>query len=292
MRRIGRLLRYMRPYTVHVVLSVLLMAVVGAMAGVPDSADQADHRQCAERGRVAGPGCCCFRIPNTHRTIDLQSFVPRHFHNAWTVVAVALVGSAIIKSICDYAGTLLTNKAGFGMITDLRNDFYDSMLRRSTAFFQRHTTGMLISTLINDIERVQTAMSTVLSDFLQQVFTLLCMIGAVIVVGGKMAWILLLFVPVIISSARRIGGSVRRRTRRGQDKLAEIQTIVHGDDHGQQHREGVRHGAVGDEALSASGGPPADSEYAVGGGAVGFVATDGCAGGGGDRAAAVCRKRP
>ena len=142
------------------------------------------------------------------------------------MVAVALVGSAILKAICDYAGTLLTNKAGFGMITDLRNDVYDTMLRRSTAFFQRHSTGMLISTLINDIERVQAAMSTVLSDFLQQVFTLLCMIGAVIVVGGKMAWILLLFVPVIISSARRIGGSVRRRTRRGQDKLAEIQTIV------------------------------------------------------------------
>ncbi len=139
---------------------------------------------------------------------------------------MALVGSAILKAICDYAGTLLTNKAGFGMITDLRNDLYDTLLRRSTAFFQRHSTGMLISTLINDIERVQAAMSTVLSDFLQQVFTLLFMIGTVIVVGGRMAWILLLFVPVIISSARRIGGSVRRRARRGQDKLAEIQTIV------------------------------------------------------------------
>jgi subfamily B ATP-binding cassette protein MsbA len=86
---------------------------------------------------------------------------------------------------------------------------------------------MLISTLINDIERVQTAMSTVLSDFLQQIFTLLFMIGAVVVVGGRMAWVLLLFVPVIVSSARRIGRGVRRTTRQGQDKLAEIQTIVH-----------------------------------------------------------------
>ena len=225
MRRIGRLLHYIRPYTVHVVISVLLMLVVGVLATfrillIKPIIDNA-LSPAESPARIP-----LFRIPNTHHTIDLQSFVPRHFHNAWTVVAVALVGSAILKAICDYAGTLLTNKAGFGMITDLRNDVYDTMLRRSTAFFQRHSTGMLISTLINDIERVQAAMSTVLSDFLQQVFTLLCMIGAVIVVGGKMAWILLLFVPVIISSARRIGGSVRRRTRRGQDKLAEIQTIV------------------------------------------------------------------
>jgi subfamily B ATP-binding cassette protein MsbA len=32
MRRIGRLLHYMRPYTAQVMVSVLLMAVVGAMA--------------------------------------------------------------------------------------------------------------------------------------------------------------------------------------------------------------------------------------------------------------------
>ena len=202
MRRIGRLLHYIRPYTVHVVISVLLMLVVGVLATFrillikPIIDNALSPAESPDKIPL-------FRIPNTHHTVDLQSFVPRHFHNAWTVVAVALVGSAILKAICDYAGTLLTNKAGFGMITDLRNDVYDTMLRRSTAFFQRHSTGMLISTLINDIERVQAAMSTVLSDFLQQVFTLLCMIGAVIVVGGKMAWILLLFVPVIISSARQ-----------------------------------------------------------------------------------------
>ena len=225
MRRIWRLLRYMRPYTVHVVVSVLLMAVVGALAAFrillikPILDNVLSAKSSPDQVLV-------FPIAGTHHQVNLQHLIPRHFHNAWTVVAVALVGSAILKAVCDYAGTLLTNKAGFGMITDLRNDLYDTMLRRSTAFFQRHSTGMLISTLINDIERVQAAMSTVLSDFLQQVFTLLFMIGAVIIVGGRMAWILLLFVPVIVSSARRIGGSVRRRTRRGQDKLAEIQTIV------------------------------------------------------------------
>ena len=226
MRRIGRLLHYMRPYSVHVVVSVLLMAVVGAMAAfrVMLIKPILDNVLSAK----ASPAqVLVFPIAGTKHVINLQGWLPAYFHNAWTVVAVALVGSAIVKSVCDYLGTLLTNKAGFGMITDLRNDLYDTLLKRSTAFFQRHSTGMLVSTLINDIERVQSAMSTVLSDFLQQVFTLLFMIGAVILVGGKMAWVLLLFVPVIISSARRIGRSVRRTTRRGQDKLAEIQTIVH-----------------------------------------------------------------
>ena len=225
MRRIWRLLRYARPYALYSLASVVLMAVVGAMAGLrvllikPIIDNVLSPRESPDQVLV-------FTIPHTHRVIDLQFLIPHHFHNAWTVVAVALIGSAVIKSICDYLGTLLANKAGFGMITDLRNNFYDSILRRSIAFFQRHTSGTLISTLINDVERVQTAMASILSDFLQQFFTLVVMIAVVVITGGTMALVLLLFVPVVILSSRRVGRSVRTTTRRGQDKLAEIQNIV------------------------------------------------------------------
>ena len=49
----------------------------------------------------------------------------------------------------------------------------------------------------------------------------------VVLLGGKLAWVLLLFVPVILYSSRKIGRQVRSTTRGGQDKLAEIQNILH-----------------------------------------------------------------
>ncbi len=225
MKLVLRLLGYMRPYVLYWVVSVLLMGVVGALAAfrillIKPIIDNVLSAASAP-DKVLN-----FVIPHTHVHVNLQVLLPHHFHNAWTVVAVALVASAIIKNLCDYLGTLLANKAGFGMITDLRNDLYDSLLKRSTAFFQRHTSGTLISTLINDVERVQAAMATVMSDFLQQLFTLIFMIGAVIIVGGRMSWVLLIFVPIIVASTRRVGRSVRKTTRKGQDKLAEIQNIV------------------------------------------------------------------
>jgi len=113
------------------------------------------------------------------------------------------------------------------MITDLRNDLYDSILQRSAAFFHRHTTGTLVSTIVNDVERVQYAMSSVLAEFLQQFFTFVFTALVVVALGRKFAWILVLFVPVIIFSAGRIGRRVRHTTRRGQDKLADIQNILH-----------------------------------------------------------------
>jgi len=99
------------------------------------------------------------------------------------------------------------NRAGFGMITDLRNDLYNAVLRRSVAFFQKHTTGTLLSTLINDIEKVQFAMSSVMSDFLQQFFYVRSLRAvAVVIVGGKPGLgAAALFLPVVVLSARRIG---------------------------------------------------------------------------------------
>jgi len=182
--------------------------------------------------RVLNPGSQSremqlFTVPGSGHPIYLQQFVPSHFQNPWTVVAFALVAATVLKGICDYAGTYLVNYAGFGMITDLRNDLYDSILQRSAAFFHRHTTGTLVSTIVNDVERVQYAMSSVLAEFLQQFFTFVFTALVVVALGRKFAWILVLFVPVIIFSAGRIGRRVRHTTRRGQDKLADIQNILH-----------------------------------------------------------------
>jgi subfamily B ATP-binding cassette protein MsbA len=226
MRQLTRLIRYVGPYWWPVGASVLLMAAVGLL----------DAFRLLLIGpifdRVLNPGSQSremqlFRIPGSEHAIYLQRFVPSHFQNPWTVVAFALVAATVLKGICDYAGTYLVNYAGFGMITDLRNDLYDSILQRSAAFFHKHTTGTLVSTIVNDVERVQYAMSSVLAEFLQQFFTFVFTALVVVVLGRKFAWILVLFVPVIIFSAGRIGRRVRHTTRRGQDKLADIQNILH-----------------------------------------------------------------
>jgi subfamily B ATP-binding cassette protein MsbA len=143
------------------------------------------------------------------------------------IVALALVGTALVKGVCDYLGTYLVNHAGFGLITDLRNSLYDRLLQRSIAFFSRHSTGTLVSTVINDVEKVQVTLTIALAEFLQQIFTLVFLIGVVIVLGHKLALVLLIFVPFVIVSAGKIGRRVRTTTRRGQDKLADIQNILH-----------------------------------------------------------------
>src|SRR5438067_1853830 len=138
MRQVTRLLRYLVPYWLQFVPSVLFLAAVGFLD--------------AFRVLLVGPvldrvlnpssgsdNILLFTIPHTNRTVYLQRFVPSHFHNAWTVVAFAFVASTVLKGIFDYAGTYLVNYAGYGLITDLRNSLYNSILRQVSAGIIKNT---------------------------------------------------------------------------------------------------------------------------------------------------------
>ncbi len=227
MKRGWRLLHYASRYWLQVISAVVLAAAVGLLDAFRVLLVGPIFDNVLHPGGDSHKNITLLSALGARFHINLQTLVPSHFHNDWTVVAFAFVASTALKGICDYAGTYLANYAGFGMITDLRDDLYEAILRRSISFFQKHATGTLLSALINDIERVQYAISSVLSDFLQQAFTLLFTAAVVIFLGGKLAWVLLLFIPVVIGSIRKIGRGVRQTTRKGQDKLAEIQNILH-----------------------------------------------------------------
>src|ERR1700757_3781116 len=191
MRQLTRLLRFVLPYWWQFLASVILMAAVGLLDAfrvllIGPIFDRVLNPEAQSRSIQL------FKVPISGHSIYLQQFVPSHFQNPWTVVAYALVAATVLKGVSDYAGTYLVNYAGFGMITDLRDDLYNAVLRRSAAFFSKHQTGTLLSTIVNDIERVQFAMSSVLAEFLQQVFTLFFTACVVVLLGEKLAWVLVL----------------------------------------------------------------------------------------------------
>jgi len=227
MRSFLRLARYGVPYTFQWVTGVVLLAAVGALDTFRVLLLQPVFDQVLRPEAAEGP--VTLGLPNSKWHFDLRAFIPHffHMHNDYVVVATAIVVTTIGKGLCDYLGTYLVNYAGFGMITDLRNHLYEATLRRSASFFHKHATGTILSTLINDVDRVQLALSSVIGEFLQQFFTFVVGLVFVIRLGGHLSWALVLFVPVVVTSARKIGGEVRSRTRTGQDKLAEIQNILH-----------------------------------------------------------------
>src|ERR1700691_1837071 len=106
---------YVQPYWLQAFSAVILMAGVGLL----------DAFRLLLVGpifdRVLNPNAPDRTIPlfGPRYRMSLQHLVSAPLHNAWNIVAFALVASTLLKGIFDYCGTYLVNYAGFGMITDL-----------------------------------------------------------------------------------------------------------------------------------------------------------------------------
>src|SRR6266567_9303289 len=220
-----RLLCSVRPYFAPLLLSVILMALVGASQGFmvslvgpifdrvlkPDSPDSLIP---------------LFKVPGFNHPIYLQDFVPTSIHNVWTMVAIAILGAFSIKGICDYFGNYLINYVGLAAVTDLRQKVFDRVLYQDSQFFESTSTGRLMSSIMNDIEKIQVATSHILADWLRQSFTVIFLLWVVIQKDWRLAIVSLTVLPFVIIPTVRIGRRIRRTTRRAQDNAAELNQIL------------------------------------------------------------------
>ncbi len=218
-------MRYARPYTARLLASVVLMFC----AEFFDAGSILLIRPVFDRvlnPAATGP-VLLFTIPYINRALYLNSVMPAVIHNVFTMVATAILIAAVGKAAFEYAGDYLVHYVGFAVISDLRNQVYEKVIHQSARFFHEHSTGKLMSAIVNDIEKIQLAVSHLLADFLRQTFMLVTMTILLVAMDMKLALIILpLLVLVVFSFSVRIGRRVRKTSRSTQDNVADISQIL------------------------------------------------------------------
>jgi len=225
MKELLRLLSYARRYWVQLLGSVLLMAIAGAMQGTLALLVRPifDRVLTAEPAQGWTP---LLAKPILGHQFYLEQLVPLHGRTVWTMVAFALVASFLIKGICDYLGNYLISYAGFSSVTDLRNAIFQKVLRQGAAFFEAHSTGQLMSSIMNDIDKVQLATSQMLADFFRQLFAAAGLLFVLLSTDWKLAAVSLTILPAVMIPVTRIGRRIRRTSRRTQDRQADLNQIL------------------------------------------------------------------
>jgi subfamily B ATP-binding cassette protein MsbA len=225
MKELRRLLLYVRPYWLMLIGSVILMAGVGATYALVVSLIRPIF------DRVLNPASAdtpvpLFPRPLLNHQIYLHQIIPAHIHNVWVMVACCLLGAFFLKAICDYFGNYLINYVGLSTVTDLRQRVFDRIVRQDTQFFNANSTGRLMSSVMNDIDKIQTAVSNMLADFLRQSFTAAGLLFIVIQSDWKLALVSLTVLPFVLVPTARLGRRIRKTSRRAQDDTAEMNQIL------------------------------------------------------------------
>ncbi len=225
MRELARLLRYSRPYTPHLIASVLLMACVGAAQALTALLIGPIFDRVLNPASAEAP-VLLFTIPIVKHQIFLNDVMPSSIHNVWTMVAVGILAVFFIKGICDYAANYLINYVGFSAVTDLRQTVFDRVLQQDAHFFEANSTARVMSSIMNDLEKIQVALSHILADWLRQSFTTLALLTVVLQTDWKLAVVSLSILPFVLVPTIRLGRRIRSTTRRAQDHAAELNQVL------------------------------------------------------------------
>jgi subfamily B ATP-binding cassette protein MsbA len=220
-----RLLRYAKPYVPALLASVIFMAVVGLSQGLLVKLIPLVFERVLKPNSPDTPAVL-FSIPYTSTTIYLNDIIPSFVHNIWTMVAVGILMCFIAKGVCDYLGNYLVNWVGISAIMDLRQEVYDRVLRQDAQFFEDQTTGRIMSSIMSDIDKIQVSVSTMLADWLRQMFTAFFLLLAMVTIDWKLSLISLIVFPVVAFLTVRLGRRIRRTTRQAQDMAAGLTQIL------------------------------------------------------------------
>lgn len=189
--------------------------------------------------RVLGPAgmsseLTTIDIPVVNWQLRLNELLPTDMQNIWILVSAGILVVFALKGICDYIGNYLVNYVGLNAITDLRQRVFDHVLKQDTSFFEANSTGKLMSSVMNDIEKIQVAISHMLADWLRQTFSAIGLLAVLIRHDWKLALFSLTVLPFVMIPTARLGKRIRRTTRSAQDDAAQLNHILQEAISGQQ----------------------------------------------------------
>jgi subfamily B ATP-binding cassette protein MsbA len=167
-----------------------------------------------------------FTMPFSHRVIYLNDLMPPHVTSVYSMVAAALLTVFLLRGVCDYFGNYLINYVGFSAVTDLRQTVFDRVVHQDAHFFEDNSTARVMSSIMNDLEKIQVALSHILADFLRQSFTAMFLLAVVLQSDWKLALWSLTVLPLVLVPTVRLGRRIRKTTRRAQDDAAELNQVL------------------------------------------------------------------
>jgi subfamily B ATP-binding cassette protein MsbA len=164
--------------------------------------------------------------PITHTGIYLNTFLPRQLHGVGTLFAIAILVVFIGKGTAEFFGNTFVQYAGIAGVTDLRNQVYAKIVRQPIGFFQHHPTGRVISTVINDVDRVRSTFSDYLAGSFRHTFTLFSLLVVLLTTSWKMTLGSVVLLPLIIWPVRTLGKRIRRSSENIQSSFGDLTQIL------------------------------------------------------------------
>ena len=113
-----------------------------------------------------------------------------------------------------------------GVLRDLRKQLYDKILSLPMGYFTQARRGDIISRMTNDVNEVEASIMSALDILFKDPIMILVYLITLFVISWQLTLFVLLLMPIAIFLIGRIGRSLKRASKKGQEQNAEILSSV------------------------------------------------------------------
>lgn len=193
-----RTLQYLKPYWGLLVFSAICSVIVGAM-----------------------DGAFAYLVEPVLKRIfagkDAGIFI---------LVPFGIIALFIFRGICRFSYDVTIKLAGQKAIQDIRNDVYQSTIRKDMSFFNNRATGELMSHMTNDIGMMQEGMANVVCGLFRDLISFVSLLAVIFYRNWQLAILCFVVLPVTIYPAQLIGKKIKNSARRSLDVMGGIGMIL------------------------------------------------------------------
>lgn len=167
-------------------------------------------------------------LPQKHRIMD-SVFELLHVGRADLVSFLPLLVLFVIfgKGLFTFLANLSMKGAGHRVVKRIRDDLYRHVIYQSAGYFDRASTGDLMSRLTNDVDKMHQAISGGLSDFIEELLTFLALLVGVFIIDARLAVVSFIITPLAVIPLVVFSRQLKKKSHAGQRKMSQIYGLLH-----------------------------------------------------------------
>jgi subfamily B ATP-binding cassette protein MsbA len=141
-------------------------------------------------------------------------------------VGVFVIVATFLKVGFYYLGAFEAVYIRNGVVKDIREQIYRKILNLALPFFSEEKKGDIIARITGDVTEVENSIMSSLDMFLKNPIIIMVLLISMLVMSPRMTLFIFLVLPVAGFVIGRVGKSLKKVSREGQDKMGVILTVV------------------------------------------------------------------
>ena len=134
--------------------------------------------------------------------------------------------AVLLRILGNFGGVFGMEWVGRRLIADLRSDLFARYLDLPAAYFDRHSSGQMISRVTYNAEQVAQAATTALIGSVRDILTVVALVTVMLIQSWRLTLTMLLLVPAIALVVTVISRRFRRISTRIQDSMGDVTHVT------------------------------------------------------------------